>query len=320
MTITSPDVTLTGTLTDDQGTPLNGTITFTLSGYGSNIPTIAGIQLLPGLTFTTSVTSGIFSTTFYSNQIITPGPLVTFYNIAFQQTGSTNQILNFSKNYQFGPGVFDISQLVPLGSTISNTSFPNSVLPQIFTPVVNQYLSGLSSTGAFQTGIIPLPLVGSAILSGIATNVTPIIPNTFTTLLGIARVTFYAVGDTISLQFGTSSSAVDTGNNYNWRYLAAAAGATTFTDTNGATTNLIRLADSNTTLSRTITFSVSNTSNKTKLVSVQQLTETANVGTLPSLSIGCSACVYKTDSNFYCFRSGIYRVSRKSEGVNNLIC
>lgn len=153
MPITTTDTTLTGIFTDDQGNTLNGTLTFVLSGFGADVPKIAGVQLLPGLSFTAPVVNGVFSTSFYSNLIITPN--VTFYSVSFQQSGAlVNQIYNFSKNYQFGPGIFDISQLTPLGSTISNTSLPNSVTPFTFVPQPGKFLNGLDATGKFSSAFI----------------------------------------------------------------------------------------------------------------------------------------------------------------------
>lgn len=189
MTVASTDVTLTGTLTDPQGNSVNGTLTFTLQGYGATVPLIAGKQALPGLTFTATVSAGTFSVNFYSNQIITPGPLVTFYSISFAPSATTTTVLAFSENFQFSPGTFDFSQLVPLTNVIANTSLPNTVTPHTFAAVSGQFLTGFGSTGVFTSG--PSNLI-TFIPSG-STN-----PDT-----GISRNAAGVVG------FGNGSSAAD---------------------------------------------------------------------------------------------------------------
>lgn len=134
-----------------------------------------------------------------------------------------------------------------------------------------------------------MPLVGFATLSGTTTAVTPI-SGTFNQLIGWCRLTFYGTNDIVSLRFGNTATAVDSGNNYNYRWASQAAGATLWTNpvdsTADSNNSLIKLAPSAVTVGREITFSISNTSNKTKVVQMQNGTETAGISTLPSMDIG----------------------------------
>jgi len=103
------------------------------------------------------------------------------------------------------------------------------------------------------------------------------------------RITFYGGSDTVAIRFGTTATTVDSGNNYNYRWATQAAAGTTFANrdsTADSNNSLIKMAAQDTTLSREINFSISNTLNKTKQVTMQAATETAGVSTLPSLDIG----------------------------------
>lgn len=135
-----------------------------------------------------------------------------------------------------------------------------------------------------------MPLVGFATLSGTTTAVVPILPSTYVQLVGWARVTFYGSSDTISVRFGNTATAIDAGNNYNYRWGTMAAGGNTWSssrDSTGDSNNsLIKMAAQDTTLSREINFSISNTSNKVKQMQMQAATETAGTSTLPSLDLG----------------------------------
>lgn len=133
-----------------------------------------------------------------------------------------------------------------------------------------------------------MPIVGFATFSSTATAVTPMY-GTFNQIVGWARVTFYGGSDTLSFRFGNTATAVDSGSNYNYRWATQAAGGTTFANrdsTADSNNTLIKMAAQDTTLSREITFSISNTSNKVKQVQMQSATETAGTSTLPSLDFG----------------------------------
>lgn len=174
--------------------------------------------------------------------------------------------------------------------TSSTSGFPLSCYP------ICSVVTGASAItpGTGFTDVRPsilysgMPLVGFATLSSTTTAVTPMY-GTFNQLVGWGRVTFYGSSDTISIRFGTSSTAVDSGNNYNYRWCTQAAGGTTFANrdsTADSNNSLIKMAAQDTTLSREITFSISNTSNKVKQMQLQAATETAGTSTLPSLDFG----------------------------------
>lgn len=190
-------------------------------------------------------------------------------------------------------------------ATIASTllSFPNGSVP-IATVVTNGTVITSLTDVRPDIFISGPPLVGFATLSGIATAVTPILPNTFNQLVGWARVTFYGSSDTLSFRFGNTASAVDSGNNYNYRWATQAAGGTTFANrdsTADSNNSLIKMAAQDTTLSREINFSISNTSNKVKQVQMQSATETAGISTLPSLDIGQGQW-FNTTGQIGCFQ------------------
>src|SRR5260370_27363843 len=203
MAIRATDTTLTGTLTDSQGNTVNGTLTMTLQGYGATVPLISGSQALPGLTITTAVSSGVFSISFYSNQIITPGPLVTFYNISFQTSITTTSIFAFSENFQFSAGTFDFSQLVPLGAVVPGRASPTFVAPNVFTAQPGQFLTGLTSSGNFTTGPTNLTLIqANGVRGWISGNTSPLAAAD----TGLSRI----VAKTIAVGNGTQGDASGT--------------------------------------------------------------------------------------------------------------
>jgi len=70
----TPQISLTGTVNDLQGNPVNGgTVTVTLLGYGADIPRVQGVSILGKATLTATVSAGTFSVgTFYS--VVMPSP------------------------------------------------------------------------------------------------------------------------------------------------------------------------------------------------------------------------------------------------------
>jgi hypothetical protein len=98
----------------------------------------------------------------------------------------------------------------------------------------------------------------------------------------------YAGSDTASFQFNS-----DTGNNYRYRWLTSAAGATTFTaGLVAASTDRIKVAAVNTTSRRRIVAFISNDSSITeKLVTFSEVTGTGAVGTQSTLDLGNGAWV-----------------------------
>lgn len=175
------------------------------------------------------------------------------------------------------------------GTVSSTTSaFPNGSIPLAIAVTDAASITSLTDVRPDFT-LSGMPLVGFATLSGIATAVTPIVPSTYVQLVGWARITFYGSSDTLSFRFGNTATSVDSGNNYNYRWATQAAGGVTFANrdsTADSNNSLIKMAAQDTTLSRQINFSISNTSNKVKQISIQAATETAGTSTLPSLDIG----------------------------------
>lgn len=168
------------------------------------------------------------------------------------------------------------------------TGFPNGSYP-IATVVTGAATITSIADARPAVWLSGMPLVGFATLSGTTTAVTPILPSTYVQLIGWARITFYGTSDTLSIRFGNTATAVDSGNNYNYRWATQAAAGTTFANrdsTADSNNSLIKMAAQDTTLSREINFSISNTSNKVKQMQMQSATETAGTSTLPSLDLG----------------------------------
>lgn len=88
-------------------------------------------------------------------------------------------------------------------------------------------------------------------------------------------------GDIASLQFN-----LDTGNNYWWRHMTAAAGAAVWANTQGTTTNLIQLADAAVNQGRTIEVDIINKPTKSKSCTIRTQTLTGAVGTAGIISLG----------------------------------
>lgn len=71
--MSSPAVTLTGTIKDISGNPIAGTVTATLGNFGGNAPTIAGdSELAPIQVSVTANGSGIWSLILWGSDQITP--------------------------------------------------------------------------------------------------------------------------------------------------------------------------------------------------------------------------------------------------------
>ena len=139
---------------------------------------------------------------------------------------------------------------------------------------------------------------------GSTTPVTPV-SGTFKQLVGWADVTFYSIADTLSIRYGNTATAVDSGNNYNYRWGTMAAGGSTWSSSRDSTAEAnnspIKMAAQDTTLGREITFSISNNAAKTKVMQLQSATETAGIATLPSLDLG-QAQWFNTAGQIGCFQ------------------
>jgi len=100
-------------------------------------------------------------------------------------------------------------------------------------------------------------------------------------------VTGYSGNGIFSLRFGGTAGAVDSGNNYNTRYLRINSGANNnFTDVPTTTTNMMRLASQAIVLGRSATVNVTNFSTKRKMSAILTASEAGAVGTAANLDVG----------------------------------
>lgn len=122
----------------------------------------------------------------------------------------------------------------------------------------------------------------------VAANATSIITIPPRTLLRITCiVTGYSGGGIASLRFGTTAGAVDSGNNYNTRFIRAAAGApNSFTNVSTTTTNFLRLASQNIVLGRQYTVNVTNYPTARKMCTIGTASEAGAAGVEPTLDFG----------------------------------
>jgi hypothetical protein len=136
------------------------------------------------------------------------------------------------------------------------------------------------STSGWQT-------LGKTMLTGAAAS-TSIITIPARHLLRITCVvTGYSGNGIASLRFGGTAGAVDSGNNYNTRYLRAASGSNnSFTDAPTTTTNMMRLGSQAITLGRSVTVSMTNFTSIRKMGAILTSSEAGAVGTAPSLDWG----------------------------------
>ena len=232
------------------------------------------------------------------------GPLNIGINAGILCLNGTNTTIGYTNVALTASATNNIYLDLSSGTVTATTSgFPNGSIPLAVVVTGQGSITSLTDVRPdfFLNG---MPLVGFATLSGTATAVTAISPSTFNQLVGWARVTFYGGSDTLSFRFGNTATAVDSGSNYNYRWATQAAGGTTFANrdsTADSNNTLIKMAAQDTTLSREINFSISNTSNKAKMVQMQSATETAGVSTLPSLDIGQGQW-FNTSGQIGCFQ------------------
>lgn len=109
-----PQITITGTLQNIlSGAPDAGTLMVMLAGFGSQIPRINGTSLLDAIAplEVKAANDGTFSFTLFGNDVITPGPNLTYYTILIKDSRGNVSQLNA---YQFaGSGSFDLSTVAP---------------------------------------------------------------------------------------------------------------------------------------------------------------------------------------------------------------
>jgi hypothetical protein len=121
-----------------------------------------------------------------------------------------------------------------------------------------------------------------------AANSTSIITIPARTLLRVTCiVTGYSGGGIASLRFGTTAGAVDSGNNYNTRFIRMNSGANNnFTDVPTTSTNFLRLASQTIVLGRQYTVNITNFATVRKMCSISTASEAGAVGTAANLDVG----------------------------------
>ena len=106
----TPNIIVYGNLYDLSGvTVADCTVEILLAGFGSQLPRVAGTAMLARVAPPATTESGVFTTTLWGNDVITPAN--TFYVITiFDPDGNVIQ----TGNYQFtGSGSFDLSLQTP---------------------------------------------------------------------------------------------------------------------------------------------------------------------------------------------------------------
>lgn len=113
----TPQITLTATLDDITGQPAGSManpakLIFDLCGYGLSIPQIPGTSTLVKIHEELTSTGTEISVALWGNDVITPGPDITWYQITVVDgDGNTVQ----SQNYRFdGTQVIDLSSATPI--------------------------------------------------------------------------------------------------------------------------------------------------------------------------------------------------------------
>lgn len=138
----SPGVHLSGIITDTSGNPNAGTVTIILGNYGANAPVITGYsELAPISVSVTANGSGVWSASVYGEDQI--NPINTTLTVQITPAGS-NAVLWIAE-YVIKSGTYDLSNLIPVGTTI-----PPQFIPANIGPLV----TGCTTTGglAYQNG------------------------------------------------------------------------------------------------------------------------------------------------------------------------
>jgi hypothetical protein len=152
-----PQITLTATLQDAFGnTDVGAQLRITLAGFGGIMPRVNGTSMLSRAQQKAKQVAGVpISVTIFGNDVITPGPSLTFYCIEIFD--SKNNIVQ-SGNYQLnGAGAIDLSTL--------NQYFPPPP------PVIGQSAVITNPPGgALQTINGSITIVGNLIVTGTISN------------------------------------------------------------------------------------------------------------------------------------------------------
>ena len=118
-----------------------------------------------------------------------------------------------------------------------------------------------------------------------ATSILTIPPRTLLRLTAI--VTGYSGNGIASFRFGGTAGAVDSGNNYNTRFIRMNAGSkNNFTDAPQTSTSYLRMASRNRVLGRQYVANVTNFTTKRKMVSIDTATEAGGAGTAADIDVG----------------------------------
>lgn len=126
----------------------------------------------------------------------------------------------------------------------------------------------------------PLVYLTGATLTANAATFPTLTFAPFASLVVMVNVTGYGGSDVVSLQFNG-----DTGTNYLDQTITSSAGGTTLTNTNTASTTLIRLGLP-TNQARVVTCQILNATARRKLVMINNQIGTTDAATLPVLHLG----------------------------------
>ena len=155
-------------------------------------------------------------------------------------------------------------------------------------------------------------LLGKTVLTVAAATTSIITIPARDMLLIQYRVTGYSGADIAAFRFGGTAGSVDTAANYWDRHLTSARGATTFTNTQTASSTMLRVAASTSTRQRTGLVTVTNLQGVSKLCGylTGALTSTGAAATVGGLDIGGGEWINTTQQ--------IVSVQMLDAGANNL--
>jgi len=124
----TPQITVTGNLDDIFGAPdLNASVVIQLCGFGANIPRIVGTALIAKtLPIAVAAPAGSFSVLLWGNDVITPGPLITYYT--FTIVDDQGNVIATAGYQLSGSGTQDLSTLTPYIPAVLSPAPPNAVI------------------------------------------------------------------------------------------------------------------------------------------------------------------------------------------------
>jgi hypothetical protein len=133
-----------------------------------------------------------------------------------------------------------------------------------------------------------LRLAGSTKLAAAATTTSVLTIDPFDMLWITYSVTGYGAADIAAFRFGGTGGAVDSAANYWDRHMQSAAGGTTFTNTQTASSTMIRVAAATATTGRVGSITVQNFATIAKIASFSNspITQTANAATVGVVQLG----------------------------------